>query len=72
MRFFLVLTPKFDRVLGFDLDRAERLFIDQADDRSQEEVSADNKGSGQRACNEFTESSEGSDHRRAPERRSGI
>jgi hypothetical protein len=64
MRFFLALAPQFDRIMGFDLDRAERLLVYQTDDRSQEEIRADDESSGEQARDQLPSSSEGSDHRR--------
>src|SRR5712691_4869224 len=66
MRLLLTLAAQFNRVMGFDLDSAEWLLVDETDNRSQEQVRADNESAGKQACNELTSPGKGSDHRRAP------
>ena len=59
---FLALAPQFNRILGFNLNGAERLLDDQTDHRAQEEVRTDDECSGKYGRGELTRSGEGSDH----------
>ncbi len=72
MRLLLSLAAQFDRILSFDLNSAERLSVDETNDRPEEEIGTDDEGSGQHACDELTGSCEHSNHRRAPEGRGGV
>lgn len=72
MRLLLTVTAQFNRVMCFDLNRIERLPVDEADNRPQKEIGADNESTCKYAGDQLARAGEGSDHRRTPERCRGI
>jgi len=66
MRFFRTVATYLDRVVGFDLDCAQRLLVDEPDDRPKKEVGGYDERSSERARYQLASTGEGSDHCRAP------
>jgi hypothetical protein len=72
MRLVLTAAAQFDLVTGFHLGGAKRLPVHQLHERSQNQIGADDKSAGQRAGKQQPAARESPDHRRAPQRRSGV
>src|SRR3984893_7517170 len=72
MRLLLALAAQFDGVLGFDLYSAERLAVDEANQRAQKKVCQQNKAGGDHTRDQLAGTRKCSDHRRAPKGRGGV
>src|SRR5580700_7001848 len=72
VRLLVTLTAQLDGVMGLDFGGAVRLPVDEAHQRAQEQVRQDDEPGGNPAGGELSGAGEGSDHRRAPERRGGV
>src|SRR5271165_5542812 len=69
---FLAVAAYLDGIVGLDLDCAERLLVDELDDRPQKKVREYHKGRGKRTRHQLPGAGECPDHGRAPKCRRGV
>jgi hypothetical protein len=72
MCLLLALAAKFDGIVRFDLDSAERLPVYEANQRTQKKVCQQNKAGGDHTRDQLAGSRKSADHRRTPEGRGSV